>query len=96
MTQGKKKISSKTRLGIRAAMTHKKMSPDRVHVLSRDNRWAVKREGSQRAYRIYGKKEDAIREGKSLLASKAARSLIVHNKDGKIADWENRRKISKK
>ena len=57
----------------------------RVHVISHDRGWAVKREGAKRADRIFDKKTDAITRAKS---SRTATDVVIHKADGTIDRWE--------
>jgi hypothetical protein len=61
------------------------VAKSRVHVIARDNGWAVKREGASRAARIHGKKSDAIEHARSI----PRRDVIIHKKDGSIQRWEH-------
>jgi len=57
---------------------------DRYHVISHGDRWAVVREGAQRAYRVFDRKADAVARAKSLAAAARGRYVIVHRKDGGV------------
>jgi hypothetical protein len=57
-----------------------------VHVISRKDGWAVKREGNTRASRVFDRKEAAVEGPKKL--SKGISDVIVHKKDGSIQRWE--------
>ena len=59
-----------------------------VHVISHQNRWAVKRESASRAARIFTSKVDAITYAKSFLENGRATDVIIHKKDGTIESWE--------
>lgn len=58
----------------------------RVHVISRDSGWAVKKEGASRASRVYESKEKAVESAKKL--QKSGHDVIVHKRDGSIQRWE--------
>lgn len=58
-------------------------SPDRVHVIPSGDKWAVKREGTAKASKLYLKKKAAVKGARSLARSRAGR-VIVHGKDGTI------------
>jgi hypothetical protein len=45
----------------RKFMTKKSRPPKRTHVVKRDSGWAVKKEGAQRATKVYRTKEQAER-----------------------------------
>ncbi len=57
----------------------------RVHVISREKGWAVKSEGTARAYRIYSRKDAAVKGARKL---SKARDVVVHRRDGSIQKWE--------
>ena len=61
-------------------------SPDftKLHVIARDNKWIVKREGSTRAQKIYKSKVDAVKEALIIVKKKRARQVIVHTENGTI------------
>lgn len=63
----------------------KYVSNDRIHVISNNNKWSVKREGASRTYRVYGKKNEAIKVGKSLAEAKGS-ELVVHARDGSVSE----------
>ena len=56
----------------------------RVHVISRKDRWAVKKEGNSKASKIYVTKSAAEKN-----ASKIAngRDVVIHKRDGSIQKW---------
>lgn len=56
----------------------------RVHVISRKGGWAVKKEGSSRATRIYSTKNAAVRDARE---SSKGHDVVVHNEDGTIEKW---------
>ena len=41
-------------------MAKTKTSSDRMHIIKRDNGWAVKREGAGKASKVYDTKEEAV------------------------------------
>lgn len=57
----------------------------RVHVISRKDGWAVKKEGNTKASRLCDKKEAAVEVARKL---SKGRDVIVHKKDGSIQKWE--------
>ena len=57
-------------------------SDKRVHVISRGDNWAVKKEGTTRASKIYQDRESAITG-----AHKSGLDVVVHKKDGSILKW---------
>jgi hypothetical protein len=59
----------------------------RVHVISRGDSWAVKKEGNLKASKIYQDKQAAISD-----ARKSGVDVVVHKKDGSIQKWEKHKK----
>jgi uncharacterized protein YdaT len=80
------KISKKVRKMALELVRIKEQS-NRVHVISRENSWAVKVEGAKRASRIYPNKIDAIVRAKELRDSKKLYAVVVHKKDGTVEKW---------
>lgn len=62
----------------------------RVHIISRKDGWAIKKQGASRASKIYQKKETAIKKAQKL--RKTGHDVIVHKKDGSIQKWEKPKK----
>ena len=62
----------------------------RIHVTSRSNGWAVKKEGLSKASKIYKTKDSAV-SGARKLRSKGL-DLVVHKRDGTIQKWEKSKK----
>ena len=62
----------------------------RTHIVKRDNGWAVKKEGAQRATKIYDTKDKAITGAQK--EKKAGSDLIIHKKDGSIEKWQKAKK----
>jgi len=62
----------------------------RVHIISRESGWAVKKEGASRASRVYEKKETAIENAKRL--QRTGHDVVVHKRDGSIQKWEKSKK----
>lgn len=58
------------------------------HVTPRaeDGMWRVKRQGSSRPTRVISKKEDAIEAAKVLAKNRGKGQVVIHNKDGRIAE----------
>lgn len=56
----------------------------KIHVISRNGGWAVKREGASRASKIYGTQAAAVSGAKK---SSKGHDVIVHKKDGSIGKW---------
>jgi len=47
--------------------------------------WVVKKSGSTKASRSFGRKEDAVKYGRKL-SRKESTELYIHKKDGRIQD----------
>jgi len=69
-------------------MAKKKSSTkkSRVHVISRDKGWAVKKEGASRATKIYKGKDTAVKKA-TKSAKKKGGDVVVHKRDGSIQKW---------
>jgi hypothetical protein len=57
----------------------------KVHVISRNGGWAVKREGTARASKIYRTKAAAVSGAQK---SSKGRDVVIHKKDGSIEKWQ--------
>jgi hypothetical protein len=62
---------------------------NRVHIISRGDGWAVKREGASRAARIHPSKRDAIDDAERL--RDRGHDIVVHRRDGSIERWKKSR-----
>jgi|AntRauTorckE6833_2_1112554.scaffolds.fasta_scaffold100117_2 hypothetical protein len=60
------------------------MSRSRTHVIKRDDGWAVKRQGTSRASKVYQTQNEAVKGAKKLIRSS---EIIVHKRDGSIRKW---------
>lgn len=56
----------------------------RIHVISQESKWAVRMEGSQKAYRICMTKEGAVKTAKNLVKNGLTQEIVIHKKDGSI------------
>ena len=61
------------------------MSKPDVHVVHKNDKWAVQKEGSQRALRTFDTQKDALGMAKEI-ARKECVELFVHGRDGQIRD----------
>lgn len=59
---------------------------DKVHIISKKGRWAIKSEGTSRAYRIFDKKSDAINRAQEIINKRPQWDLVIHKKDGSVAE----------
>lgn len=56
----------------------------KVHVISRNGGWAVKKEGNSRASKIYRTQDAAVRGAR--ISSKGS-DIVVRKRDGSIGKW---------
>ena len=54
------------------------------HVVPRDDRWAVKREGIDAAVRLADSRAEAVREADTFIRNQGAGRVVVHKDDGTI------------
>lgn len=62
---------------------------ERYHITKRGDGWAVKKEGSQRASKIYDNKEVAKQDAQKY--REKGSDLIIHKRDGSIEKWQKRK-----
>lgn len=62
------------------------MSHSRIHIIRREEGWAIKKQFSQRAYKVCATKEEAKQSAKKF--QKQGHDVIVHREDGTIETWE--------
>ncbi len=83
----RKKTSSKIS-GAKNAIIKKMNSTSekgaRIHIISQKSKWAVRVEGSQKAYRICSSKEGAVKTAKHLVKNGPSKEIVIHKKDGSI------------
>lgn len=68
-----------------AKRSSKSSSSKRVHVISRRSGWAVKKEGTFRATKVYLRKDSAVKGAKR--AALKGSDIVVHKRDGSIQKW---------
>ena len=78
------KISGRRLRTARDKVAGTRARSDTVHIISSDNRWAIKREGTKKASLVVDTKADALRNGRVL---KHVRNIVVHKKDGTVERW---------
>lgn len=61
------------------------MAKQNVHVVPHTDGWAAKRAGAERASSVHGTKEAALEAGRASAKTNRV-ELVVHNRDGQIAD----------
>jgi len=71
-------------------ISSKKKGSKRVHIISRKDGWAIKKEGKTRASKIYDNKNSAVSSARRL--REKGHDVIVHKKDGSIQMWEKSEK----
>ena len=84
LTSGKVKSRITRRLNIAASTTE-----GQVHVIPRSSAWIIKKEGAERAYRVYDIKAKALAGARSMLSSGLASSIVIHDKYGRIDSIES-------
>ena len=57
----------------------------RVHVISRKDGWAVKKEGNSKASKIYSTKSVAE---KIAIKISEGRDVVIHRRDGSVQKWK--------
>lgn len=65
------------------------MSISRTHIIKRKDGWAVKRQGSSKASKVYTNQEDAVQGAKNM---KSTSEIVVHKRDGSIRKWIKNKK----
>jgi hypothetical protein len=58
-----------------------------VHVIPRDGRWAVRREGSK-TDRVFSTQREAIDTAKVIVKKESSGQLVVHGRDGRIREHD--------
>jgi len=79
-------LSSSKRASIARRLKKAASLSNRVHVLPQTGKWSVRIQGTSKASKIFGTKNEAISCAKDLARSQPATAILVHNKDGKIAE----------
>lgn len=62
-----------------------KASGEHQHVVPHSSKWAILREGNERASHVFDTKEEALEKAKEMGEKEGVR-VVVHKKDGKIQD----------
>ncbi len=57
----------------------------KLHVISRQGGWAVKKEGNTKASKVYSTKDAAVKGART---SSKGQDIVVHKKDGSIERWQ--------
>jgi len=64
------------------------MANKKIHIVPRDDQWAVRREGAERPSRVVSTQKEAIEIGRQQ-AQRAKTELVIHGHDGKIRDSDS-------
>lgn len=78
-------MTAKRLAQVSKAMLRLDQGANRYHVISRGDAWVVKRERAEKAIKIYAQLTEAIDRARSL-AREAGGEVVVHRKDGTIAE----------
>jgi len=73
-----------------AKISSRRKGNKRIHIISRKDNWAIKKEDKTRASKIYNNKNSAISSARKL--KEKGLDVIVHDKDGSIQRWEKSKK----
>ena len=76
-----KKLSRKLILSVAATALHPQ---NRLHVIARNGKWVVKKEGARRAIGIYATKNQAIEIATARVKSGKTEGAIVHDLMGHV------------
>ena len=77
-----------TRSKVAAVTTKRRPEGENLHVVPRNEGWAVRVEGRTRATSIHRSQSEAI-EAARKLAKEAATQLVIHRRDGRIRDRDS-------
>ena len=66
------------------------MATERAHIVKRESGWAVKKEGNEKASKVYKTKDEAIQDAEKLRDK--GTDVIIHKGDGSIQDWKKSKK----
>jgi hypothetical protein len=77
-------ISKKSMNVVLRQMRLSKPEDDKVHIIAKNHRWAVKREGTSRASLIVRNKVTAMAKAASLTIAGTPLRIVVHRKDGTV------------
>ena len=56
----------------------------RIHIISQSGRWAVWKEGADRATRVYDTRREAVQAARELQKADPSKVIVVHNTDASI------------
>jgi hypothetical protein len=66
------------------------MEKTRVHIIKRESGWAVRKEGNQKASKIFDTKDGAWQHSQTF--RQKGHDVIIHKTDGSIEKWEKANK----
>lgn len=92
MSQKRYHVDLNARITLKSHMRKSAARPDVVHVLSDGKKWAVKREGTSKAFKVFSHRTDAINRASTV---RDARNVVVHNKNGTISRWNTPSRVRK-
>ncbi len=81
---------------VQAKMASSRPMTFRMHVLAKKSGWALKREGTKRASKVFSNKAEAVDSATRLLKNKTVRNVIIHKGDGSIDRWKSKTTRMKK
>jgi hypothetical protein len=64
------------------------MAKKDIHIVPRDDKWAVQREGASRASSIHDRKSEAVEAGRET-ARRERTELVTHGRNGRIQDSDS-------
>ena len=59
---------------------------DNYHITPGDGQWKLKREGAERASRVFDTKDEAVRESAQFVREHGGGSVKIHSQDGRIQE----------
>jgi hypothetical protein len=81
----KKAVSKRTITTSLAKKIRSINTQDWIYVSPKDNRWTVRKDGTDRAMRVYRQKISALNAAKRIVQISGNRHIIVYNLQGEIS-----------
>lgn len=81
-----KKNSFQHQSKIDSENSRSKITGNRFHIIKREDGWAIKKQDSHRAYKVYATKKEAIQSARKL--RNKGNDIIIHKEDGSVEKWE--------
>lgn len=63
-------------------------SGKKLHVMPREGKWVLFKEGSERILSQYTDKRSAVLNGKKILSSNNVKALVIHKTDGTVDKFQ--------